>query len=348
MPRQPKPWPRRNPDGTLRGYYVTINGKQHNLGKKQQEAFRKYHRLIAKYEELGDNPEVRKIVFCFLEWSEANHADGTHRFYKLYCESFLKSLRSELRIADLKPDHVTRWADRRHPPKDSNNNTRLNAMRAVVRPFGYAVKQRIIGVNPVAGMEKPRSTRRDTYIDAKEYQEILGAIRKGDGAGFRDFIEVLRHTGCRPEEARKLTAKEFDRGNHRWELRAEFTAKVKEARSIPLDDRAYELCCKWADKNPSGPIFRNRNGDPWKKKSLVDRCRRLRERLGFYFTPYTLRHSFITDALEQGVDPITVARIVGHRNLDMINRVYSHIEQRSEHMQKSANRATRHLQSGLG
>jgi len=344
MPRQPRPWirRRRNSKGELREiWYVCIAGKQHCLGSKQQEAWRKYHRLMAGREDLGEDPEVRKVIRTFLNWSQSNHAPGSHRFYRFYNESFMKSIRPSLPLSELKKNHVLKWVDARFPKDTCSPSTRHAAVRAVQRALNWAANDaEIIRTNPTEKIKKDKPNRRETYISLEQYQQVLTAIKRED---FRDLVEILRHTGCRPEEARKVTTKEFDRERRCWELPAGFTAKTKRARSIPLSDKAFELCCKWADRYAEGPIFRNRDGNPWRKGSLVERCARLRKKLGFPFVPYTFRHVFATDALERGVDPITVARIMGHKNLDMLNEYYSHIEQRSEHMRESVEKATGHL-----
>lgn len=56
---------------------------------------------------------------------------------------------------------------------------------------------------------------------------------------------------------------------------------------------------------------------------------------------YAFRHSFITNGLKNGVDPVTMANLVGHVDLRMIHGVYSHISQDQEFMRKAATKAVR-------
>jgi site-specific recombinase XerD len=44
--------------------------------------------------------------------------------------------------------------------------------------------------------------------------------------------------------------------------------------------------------------------------------------------PHLFRHSFATEALHRGVNPVTLAEILGHKDLTMILRVYSHLSPR--------------------
>ncbi len=60
---------------------------------------------------------------------------------------------------------------------------------------------------------------------------------------------------------------------------------------------------------------------------------------GTKYSLYALRHAFCTEALENGVDAVTVSVLMGHRDTTMISRGYSHVNQRHEHMRQAANRA---------
>jgi integrase len=54
---------------------------------------------------------------------------------------------------------------------------------------------------------------------------------------------------------------------------------------------------------------------------------------------YTFRHSWCTHALERGVDAVTVAVLMGHRDTTMISRVYSHLMQRRDHLRDAIRKA---------
>lgn len=40
------------------------------------------------------------------------------------------------------------------------------------------------------------------------------------------------------------------------------------------------------------------------------------------------------------MDPVTLAKIVGHRDLTMISRIYSHHAAKGEHLQRAVRKAT--------
>jgi integrase len=82
---------------------------------------------------------------------------------------------------------------------------------------------------------------------------------------------------------------------------------------------------------------------------LVAKCRSpeispiaatLKDRLPTNLCAYLFRHTFATDALERGVDVITLAELMGHKNATMLSQVYQHVRQRTQHMKAAAERAT--------
>ena len=79
--------------------------------------------------------------------------------------------------------------------------TQFNAVRAALRVFNWAVKQKILDVSPLKGMERPRPKNRDKFISDEDFQKLFRAASKP----FKLFLFALRRTGARPSEVRGLT-----------------------------------------------------------------------------------------------------------------------------------------------
>ena len=58
------------------------------------------------------------------------------------------------------------------------------------------------------------------------------------------------------------------------------------------------------------------------------------------YSLYALRHSWATNALKRGVDSLTVALLMGHKDPSTLARVYQHLSHSPEHMRDQARRAT--------
>ena len=65
-------------------------------------------------------------------------------------------------------------------------------------------------------------------------------------------------------------------------------------------------------------------------------CRfcRLKKQLGVKYACYSLRHGFATRKLEDGLDHLTVAALMGHSDGTMVARVYSHLGDRPDYLRE--------------
>jgi integrase len=336
------PWYRASRDA----WYVRVNGKQVRLAKgkaNKRAAIEAFHRLMA----LGPAglPKTQGITtahICdvFLGWSEKNHDAKTFAWYKSFLNSFCNYEGvGALPAAQLKLFHVTKWLDA-HP---GWVGARRNAVTCVKRAFNWATAEGIIEENPLQGLRKPPANRRERIVTAEEWAKLFAAVRDQE---FKDFLVALRETGCRPGEVRKVTADNVNLELGIWLLKNHKTQKKTGLpRVVYLTPTMIELCRKLVALWPTGPIFRGpkRAGSkPFSQNGLRCRFRRLRQKLPQLqgVTSYTVRHSYITDALARGVPVATVAELAGHHDLKMIEQYYAHLTEKREHLSDAARRAT--------
>jgi len=73
---------------------------------------------------------------------------------------------------------------------------------------------------------------------------------------------------------------------------------------------------------------------------VAHRFGRLRGRLGMgsEATAESLRHLFVTDALDAGVPIATVAQLAGHTGASQIEATYSHLSERGKHLHDAVSR----------
>ncbi len=63
------------------------------------------------------------------------------------------------------------------------------------------------------------------------------------------------------------------------------------------------------------------------------------KKVGFRVIAYGARHSFATNALIKGVDSVTVAHLMGHKDASMVSKVYSHLATNVEFLRQQARTA---------
>lgn len=334
--KTPKPFFRKQ----TKSWYVSIDGKFHPLGKNEKEAFEQYYVLMSDRQPTGDttpDTKVRDLLKMFLAWCKGHRDAVTHDWYKMHLSSFEDHISPKLTLRHIKAFHVTKWLDDEYA--EAGDTYKNGAVRAVMRAFNWAAKQGHILANPVKGVERPAAESRVAYLSAEQWNKFVGKIEENDP--FHDFVVFLRETGCRPQEARHIEARHFDRHNQLTEFPIKESKGKKEPRVIPLNDRAMGIITRLAMKYPEGKLFRNKRGNPWKAFAITNRFTKLRKKLGFKtLFAYAIRHTFITDALIRGVDAVTLACIVGHKDATMILKVYQHVKLNTGHVRAALALAT--------
>lgn len=118
-----------------------------------------------------------------------------------------------------------------------------------------------------------------------------------------------------------------------------------------MTDALKALIARLIPVRPEGPLLLNTDGNPWNRNSVRCRFRTLRKKLKLKgLVCYSLRHARVTDGLEAGVPIAQMAELAGHSDTKMVSQVYSHLQQRREHMREQAEKAARarnDRQSGL-
>lgn len=286
---------------------------------------------------------VRELIGRFLEFSRRANSARTYKWYVFNCGSFGKSIGPGLRLAELTPYHATEWLQQQQDAGHSDNS-RAGAIRAVMRVFNWALKQRLIEKNPLLGVERPKTKPRDVRIASDDWEKLLSALSDDDP--FKTFLTAMRATGARPFEVRSVEARHIV--GRSWVFDVEESKGKRIRRSVPLNDAAFAITQRLAEENPTGPLFRNRHGRPWTAYSINNRFVKLADKTaskrgakdGVRISAYAIRHEFISNAIERGVDPVTLAKIVGHADQAMISRVYAHLGAQSDHVQRAVKIAT--------
>jgi len=334
MARPPKPWW----NNATQEYNVVIRGVRHQLGPDKEEADRQFHSLMSKPPEERVSPDsVAAVIDEFLDYLEKHREPRTKEWYQRHCQSFIDWLKSEgqirMPVAGLRPLHVRKWLDSHSDWSDATKN---GAARAVQRAFRFAAKEGQISFNPIAYVDKPTPGRRENVISDEHYKLMLDK-----DASWVDVCTFAWETGARPQEVMRIESRHCEFSNHRIIFPQKEAKGKKRVRIICLTESAEAICKRRALTFPDGPIFRNRSKRPWTMYSVNCRFCRLEETLGKKYALVDFRHTFATRLLKAGVDPITVATLLGHVDTSMLAKQYQHVSQDSEHLMKA-------LKKGVG
>ena len=330
MPKFPKPWFRKD----RKAWFVQLHGKQVNLGPNRNDALNKYHELMSKpLQQRAEPTAVVTILDQFLDWTSKHRAPRTYRWYLDRCQGFADSLPPGLQINNLRPFHVQAWVDAN---VKWASGMKRGCIVAVLRALNWAEKMGLIDRTPIRSMEKPPAGKRTQIISATVYRQILTTTKNAD---FRDLLVAAWETGARPQELTHVEARHVDVENARWVF-PPHEAKIKSRpRIVYLSEAVLEITKKRMLQNPNGPIFRNSRGNPWHPYAVNCCFQRIKAKIGQRFCLYVFRHSFATRSLEAGVDPLTVAILLGHANPAMLSTTYQHLSLNPQHLLAQAKRA---------
>lgn len=268
MPKYPKPWHRKS-----RGvWYVEIDGKQINLGPVRDEAFRKYHAMMAQPRQRAVPSEsLAVLIDLFLGWCEKHRAPDTYQWYRSRLQVFVRRY-PNLSVQRLRPFHVQEWLD----SMPVANGTRRNYGRSIKRCLRWSRKMGYIDTNPIADLELPKGGKREQVLSEEDFEQVLQLT---PDESFRELLLVTWDSGCRPQESLRVEARHVDLSNQRWVF-PESESKGNLPRIVYLTDRALEITRRRVLRYPDGPLFRNGRGVSWSTDAVNCAFQRNQVRLG--------------------------------------------------------------------
>jgi integrase len=203
---------------------------------------------------------------------------------------------------------------------NASANRTLTSLKAALN---LAVRSRM--VNPSVALEwsevaplKGASRQRTLFLDLTQRKALLA---QAHGA-IHDLLEATMQTGCRAGELVRARRSAFDARTRSLAV----TGKTG-PRTLPLAPQAQAVFTRFArDKLPSAYLFVRDDGKPWAHSDWDELVKEAAKRadLPAETCLYTLRHSFITQALLDGVSTLEVSKFVG-TSLAMIEKHYGHL-----------------------
>lgn len=317
MARKNEPWFRESKNA----WYVTIDGRQVRLAKDKKEAFDKFYKMKAEI------PEARqllvKVMDEFLTWTSENRTDGTFRFYREHCQSFIDFLKGEkrtgIKTSELRPEFYEKYI--RELPKGRHNGS----IQMIKRVYNWAIKRGRIVSNPIGVLEKPASGVRKNLIDENSYQQMIENV----GEFFRDLLVFYWETGCRPQEAWRLKPEHVDAKFKRCVLPKKLTKRKKSDRAIYCNDTVWPIVQKLCDNRLF--LFQNSKGTQWNKNSVGARMYTLKKLVVKRYAPYDFRHTWITRKVKEGIEVHLIAKLAG-TSIAMIERHYDQSDEDAKFM----------------
>lgn len=222
-------------------------------------------------------------------------------------------------------DRYSRPTSRR--PQQSarlSEGTIASIMRAMHRFWAWAAEEYGFE-NPMRGIRRVKVDPVPKGISSRDFVRLLTACGDTD-AGVRDraLLAMLADTGARLGALLSLTIDDLDTKQRR----AVVTEKGGKLHVIFWTNFTARLLYQWMTvrNTSSHALWINMNtGEPLRAAGIYEILKRLKERAGVTgrINPHAFRHGFAREYIKSGGDVVTLAKILGHKDIRTTAEYYA-------------------------
>jgi len=291
---------------------------------------------------------IIKHIPDFLDYCEVEKglSDRTQKDYNQYLKKFVEWLKNTKKEAllphELTSDdiwayrlYLSRYTDKKgRPLKKITQNYYLIALRALL---SYFAAQDIVSL-PADKIALPKDARAEKtvkFLNLDQIEKLLLApdIKTPQGLRDRAILETLFSTGLRIAELVSLNKEQFANIRDKKDLELGIIGKGGHPRTVYFSERALSWLKKYLEtrKNKEKALFIHYRARKDAEARLTNRSiERIVKKYAIlagvpiFTTPHTIRHSYATDLLNQGVDIRTIQEFLGHRSI-LTTQIYTHV-----------------------
>ncbi len=284
----------------------------------------------------------------FLEYLEVERgtAESTRENYRMCLKRFTEWLKINHKEW-IKPEELTKddvWQYRLYISKFVNKNGgvlakptqnyHMIALRNLLDYFSLrdipSLSSRKIALAKYSEYQKPLK-----FLDLEQVKKLLDTPDVTKGKGLRDkaILEILFSTGLRVSELAALDKQQFNLIRNQEDFELGIVGKGNHPRTVFFSRNATYWLKKYLESRNDGmePLFIPYKNWVEKKDRLSRRAIQrivkkyaMKAGLPNFISPHTLRHSYATDLLSQGVDLRSIQELLGHKNI-MTTQIYTHV-----------------------
>jgi len=301
------------------------------------------------------NKPIIKHIPDFLEYLEIEKgaATKTQENYSRYLNKFIKWLKmthnEDLKPHQLTPEHIWKYRvflsrspiseKTKKTLKKKTQNYYLIALRNLLTFFADRDIQSLPADK--VKLAKDKTEQGVKFLTLDQVEKLLLAPDTSHNIGLRDraILETLFSTGLRVSELVALNRDQLKIKPDTKDLELSITGKGGKIRTVYFSERTVKWLRKYLETRTDTdealfisykPGSKNKEHSPTSRRITPRSVERILEKyskiagLPIQATPHTLRHSYATDLLNQGVDIRIVQELLGHQNI-ATTQIYTHL-----------------------
>ncbi len=288
---------------------------------------------------------------------------STYCSYELYIRAHIKPMIGEKYMNTITADELQEFFNDRGANGNLQREgglspkTLTNIRNMMHIAFDQALKNGMITVNFVESVRLPKAEKKEMRVlNREEQSRLIAAARLApEPAAFGIIFDLF--TGLRIGELCGLRWKNVNMDDHSIRVcetrnrlpnfddsietatsvkTVESTKTASSRRTVYMTDSLYKdfqqymniqlsLKKQYPSYNPDGYVFCQENGDPYEPRTYEDLFKRCVRQAGIRDANFhALRHTFATRSLEQGMDVVTLSKLLGHANPSVTMDKYGH------------------------
>lgn len=295
--------------------------------RKQAEAKRQAEAEARAIEE-RENITLAQVWEKYLPVAQANKAAHTAYAEEAAYRLWLSPTLAGKPLRDIKPIHLERIKKTMAEAGRSAQTVR-HVLAALRQVYNFAKRNSLYaGDNPVSMVKKPSAdARRLRFLTHDEADRLLAALAERE-SNVHDMALLALHCGLRAGEIFSLTWGDVDMERGVLILR---DTKSGKTRAAYMTEAVAAMLADMDRRGPNDLVFPSANGG--RIVQISETFNRVVTALGLNngvtdprqkVVFHTLRHTFASWLVEQGVDLYSVKELMGHGTLAMTER-YSHL-----------------------
>ena len=220
----------------------------------------------------------------------------------------------------------------------ANGLMRINPVVGTIVPKCEKVERRVLTVEEQRIFLDYLAQNKSWYEELYKFMLLTG-LRIGEVGGlqwedidFKKKVIHVKHTLCYFSKNGKYVFEMHDTKTNNGKRTIPLTAKaINSLKCQKLQKQEIILKGKTAKEEFQNLVFVTKNNQPT-QQFLINQCMQLviqnMNKAGIDFSPFTLhtlRHTFATRAIECGMNPKTLQKLLGHGTLQMTMDLYCHV-----------------------
>lgn len=260
-----------------------------------------------------------------------------------------------LKLSDITPEHLNRFycqlaqeGQNQHNGAGLSSKTIREHHNLIHAIFAQALREGVVRINPAEMASPPSVKKKEVQFYEVETVECIMECLSKETLKWQCIVQLFIASGARRGEImglkwenvnfKKNTIKICGNLQYTREQKTYLdTTKTDEPRHVTIDKSVMQLlqryrneqaCIRFQmgpDWKDEGFCFTQPDGSPMNPNSPTDYLRKFSKKYGLpHIHPHAFRHTQASILIAKGVDVVTVAKRLGHKQVTTTENIYAH------------------------